>query len=174
VSVFEDSENDAAGVRLGIYLHYKHRPEPGKVRLYNVVGVAQVSDNDAPGGLVVVYHGLQVEGHDAGLWWKTRKVDEFTGWVDPLFHEHPNYPVSSCRADHPEGLAGIWNWLAKYGLRQLVDDVTHLKPPAVAYVDDRAVACRPVGDPGEFQRVSLAIDLLAAGRHRGATTGAAS
>ena len=50
--------------------------------------------------------------------------------------------VSSCRADHEEGKRGIVIWLEKYGLLRYVSEVTHLKPVAVAYVDDRSVVFR--------------------------------
>lgn len=33
----------------------------------------------------------------------------------------------------------IWKWLKKHDLKQYVDDVTNLKPDAVAYIDDRAI-----------------------------------
>ncbi|HUX87993.1 MAG TPA: HAD family hydrolase [Chloroflexota bacterium] len=35
--------------------------------------------------------------------------------------------------------AGVWAWLRQYGMEQDVDDVTDVKPPAFAYVDDRAI-----------------------------------
>jgi hypothetical protein len=47
--------------------------------------------------------------------------------------------VFSCRADHIEGKAGIADWLLRYDLLPLVAEITHVKPAAVAYVDDRAV-----------------------------------
>jgi hypothetical protein len=64
--------------------------------------------------------------------------------------------VFSTRADHQEGLAGILAWLAKHDLSAYVDDVTHLKVPAVAYVDDRAVAFRPAEGLG-WNEVRLGI-----------------
>jgi hypothetical protein len=36
--------------------------------------------------------------------------------------------------------ADVWPWLAGHGLTQFVDEVTNTKPPAVAYIDDRAVS----------------------------------
>lgn len=48
--------------------------------------------------------------------------------------------VVSSRCDHDDGIKGIREWLNRYGLRALVSDVTSTKVPAVAYVDDRAVA----------------------------------
>jgi hypothetical protein len=47
--------------------------------------------------------------------------------------------VQSSRADHALGLKGITDWLTKHDLVQYVEEVTALKPPAVAYVDDRGV-----------------------------------
>lgn len=33
-------------------------------------------------------------------------------------------------------------WLRKYGLRDYIKDVTNIKPPALVYVDDRAICFR--------------------------------
>lgn len=33
----------------------------------------------------------------------------------------------------------VWEWLDKYRLDVYIDDVTNIKPAAVAYVDDRAI-----------------------------------
>lgn len=38
--------------------------------------------------------------------------------------------------------SGVWAWLEKHGLAELVDDVSNLKIPAFAYVDDRAIRFR--------------------------------
>lgn len=51
--------------------------------------------------------------------------------------------IFSCRADHREGLDGIWEWLVKYQLEHLIHDVTGAKPKATVYVDDRAVSFKP-------------------------------
>lgn len=48
--------------------------------------------------------------------------------------------IFSVRADHPEGLAGIAAWLTKHGFTGC--EITHLKPPAIAYIEDRAVGFR--------------------------------
>jgi hypothetical protein len=73
--------------------------------------------------------------------------------------------IFSTRADHPDGYAGIVQWLEKWDLADLVASITHTKPPAVAYVDDRAVPFKPSDGWG----VSLAaIDFLAEGRTHGA------
>lgn len=47
--------------------------------------------------------------------------------------------VFSTRADHAEGLEGISQWLSDHEMLGLVNEITHTKPPAIAYVDDRAV-----------------------------------
>lgn len=41
----------------------------------------------------------------------------------------------------------VWRWLREHGLNQYVSDVTDRKPPAVVYVDDRAVCFR-----GDFNK----------------------
>jgi hypothetical protein len=40
----------------------------------------------------------------------------------------------------------VQDWLAKYGLTELVSEVTDKKPPAHVYVDDRAICFK-----GDFQ-----------------------
>jgi phosphoglycolate phosphatase-like HAD superfamily hydrolase len=40
----------------------------------------------------------------------------------------------------------VQDWLAKYGLSELVSEVTDKKPPAHVYVDDRAICFK-----GDFQ-----------------------
>lgn len=47
--------------------------------------------------------------------------------------------IQSARCNHPGGAEAIWAWLRKYGLAQYISEVTNVKPPAVAYVDDRGV-----------------------------------
>ena len=79
--------------------------------------------------------------------------------------------IFSTRADHPEGREGIIRWFGKhmrsvfYAMR---DDgtvrVTHEKPAAVAYVDDRAV---PFVN-GDYTAARAEVDRLAAGRPHGA------
>ncbi len=48
-------------------------------------------------------------------------------------------------------------WLRQYGLRHLVDDVTNQKPPALVYVDDRAICFR-----GDFIETLGQIDTFRA------------
>lgn len=38
-----------------------------------------------------------------------------------------------------DDLDSIWKWLTNYDLAKYIADVTHTKPKAVAYVDDRAI-----------------------------------
>lgn len=102
------------------------------------------------------------------------------GWVGSVPADEPPVPgaegflkwcveneyrvvVFSTRADHVEGKKGIEDWLAAHRLAQYVAEVTHTKPPAVAYVDDRAVPYR-----GSWASVRYGIEGLAGGRAHGA------
>lgn len=70
--------------------------------------------------------------------------------------------VFSTRADHHEGLIGIQEWLNKWDLFRFIDRVTHEKPAAVAYVDDRAVSYQ-----GDWTWVLAEVERLAKGRAHG-------
>ncbi|MGH2460097.1 MAG: hypothetical protein ACRDIY_14675 [Chloroflexota bacterium] len=48
---------------------------------------------------------------------------------------------------------GVWAWLEKHGMAQFVDDVSNVKIPAFAYVDDRAIRFR-----GNYRRVFREIE----------------
>jgi HAD domain in Swiss Army Knife RNA repair proteins len=72
--------------------------------------------------------------------------------------------VFSTRANHLEGMQGIADWLALHGLSQYIEDITHEKPPAMAYVDDRAVPFTG----GSWIGVYAGIQYLAQQDHRGA------
>ncbi len=50
---------------------------------------------------------------------------------------------------------GVWAWLRKNNLDGLVDDVTNVKIPAFAYVDDRAICFR-----GNYSRALRQIELF--------------
>lgn len=47
--------------------------------------------------------------------------------------------IHSSRAETSEGKWAIWNWLIKYDLDIYVSKVLNTKPPAMVYVDDRAI-----------------------------------
>ena len=46
--------------------------------------------------------------------------------------------VHTCRADSPDGIRLVWEWLETHGIQGLVKDVTNRKPIANAYLDDKA------------------------------------
>lgn len=48
-----------------------------------------------------------------------------------------NVVVVSTRCISPEGIKAVKNWLNKYSI--IVDDIAAEKPPAICYVDDRAI-----------------------------------
>jgi hypothetical protein len=63
--------------------------------------------------------------------------------------------IHSSRCHTPEGRDAIAHWLAKHGIE--VDDVCEHKPPALMYVDDRAIPFRgdwdqALGDIHQFRR----------------------
>jgi hypothetical protein len=47
--------------------------------------------------------------------------------------------IVSTRCAHIGGTNAIWNYLSKYGLAVYISDVVKEKPPAIVYVDDRAI-----------------------------------
>lgn len=63
--------------------------------------------------------------------------------------------VCSSRASTKEGDFAIFQWLKKYDLYQYVREITAVKPPAFAYVDDRGVRF-----DGDFGKALTAIDDL--------------
>lgn len=81
-----------------------------------------------------------------------------------LLRDGYDIAIFSCRADHLDGELGIIRWLNKH-MRPIFlamrDDkrvtVTHVKPPAVAYVDDRAVVFT-----GDYDSARARVDALAA------------
>ena len=59
--------------------------------------------------------------------------------------------VHSTRCRAPEGCEAIKQWLARHGIE--VDEVCEHKPPAVVYVDDRAVPFR-----GDWEQVTALLE----------------
>lgn len=47
--------------------------------------------------------------------------------------------VNSSRCATEEGRQAIWQYLRDYKLSQFISDVSKEKPPAIVYVDDRAI-----------------------------------
>lgn len=47
----------------------------------------------------------------------------------------------------------VWAWLNLYALEGLVDGVTNQKPPAIAYIDDRAIQ-----HEGNFERTLARLE----------------
>lgn len=47
--------------------------------------------------------------------------------------------VVSTRCSTDEGMEAVKTWLNKYGLNGLIDEVSAIKPPAMVYIDDRAI-----------------------------------
>lgn len=88
-------------------------------------------------------------------------IHEFLGWGDGTCYGKPlpgsleaikklsqNWNIiiftAKARPDRPlvndkTGTELVWEWLEKYGLTDYVDDVTHEKPRAEVYVDDKGL-----------------------------------
>ena len=47
----------------------------------------------------------------------------------------------------------VWEWLCRYDINDFVDDVTSVKPPATAYIDDRSICFK-----GSYQAVLEELD----------------
>ena len=47
--------------------------------------------------------------------------------------------IVSARCQYQMGADAIHDWLEKYDLRQYIDDIVKEKPPAIVYIDDRAI-----------------------------------
>lgn len=47
--------------------------------------------------------------------------------------------IYSTRCSHPNGLKAIKDWLSDWGLLEFFDNICSAKPPAMVYVDDRAI-----------------------------------
>ena len=64
------------------------------------------------------------------------------GIVEALKEIHENgyeIIVVSTRSATPEGIKSVWAYLSHIGASPYVDNVTTEKPPAIVYIDDRAI-----------------------------------
>lgn len=50
----------------------------------------------------------------------------------------------------------VHNWLVEHGLRSYVENITNIKPPAIAYIDDRAIRFE-----GDYEDVLAVIEVPA-------------
>lgn len=83
-------------------------------------------------------------------------LDQYTGWKGEGHMDPPRPGAERFLAELAEDYRvvilttqpaeRVWEWLREYGLDQYVSDVTNRKPPALVYVDDRAVCFR-----GDFE-----------------------
>lgn len=54
-------------------------------------------------------------------------------------HEIYNIVICSSRCATVEGRSAILDWLQTYGLFDYIDNIAMEKPPAICYIDDRAI-----------------------------------
>lgn len=64
-------------------------------------------------------------------------VDGIKEAIEELRDEGYRVAVVSTRAAQKEGEKAIWSYLDRYGIK--VDSVSSEKPPAICYIDDRAI-----------------------------------
>lgn len=70
--------------------------------------------------------------------------------IDRLRESDYEVVIVSTRSAKKEGMTAIKEWLAKYSIE--VDDVKTEKPPALVYVDDRAI-CFDGKTDGLFEKI---------------------
>lgn len=66
-------------------------------------------------------------------------VDGIAETLGRLSQEGYDLVIYSSRAADEKGLQAMKLWLYKYGLFRFFSKITPCKPPAIAYIDDRAV-----------------------------------
>jgi hypothetical protein len=95
-------------------------------------------------------------------------LDSYQGWRGPTHFDEPRpgareFLEALSRRDYhvivftTRYAPDVWSWLRKYGLDDLVIDVTDRKPPAHVFIDDRAVCFR-----GDFSSTLEEVDRFAA------------
>lgn len=62
--------------------------------------------------------------------------------IDQLRAENYKVIIVSTRCNTLKGINEINNWLSKYNI--VVDDICKEKPPAIVYIDDRAIKYDPI------------------------------
>jgi hypothetical protein len=78
-------------------------------------------------------------------------------FVQDLIDQGAKVVVYSTRAKTYLGRVGMLSWFREHGFPLDADNITNEKPPAIAYVDDRAVEFR-----GDFAQALAGINELAA------------
>ena len=91
-------------------------------------------------GVLTDYSGWKGENHFDP---PREGADEF---LEELANEYKVVVLTTRPADK------VWAWLREHGLDKWVTDVTDRKPPAVAYIDDRAVCFQ-----GNFRQTSYEV-----------------
>ena len=66
-----------------------------------------------------------------------KPVDGIKEAIEQIRSEGYEVIIVSTRCAYFEGKVAIFEWLKKYGI--VVDDVCKEKPPAICYIDDRAI-----------------------------------
>lgn len=102
-------------------------------------------------------------------------IHKYTGWkglgvldepipgavefVNKLYEQY-KIVIWTCRLDYH---GNVTRWLEKYGFKYdelLTEEKITPKVKAVAYIDDRAVSCRPQENPNAYQEALIQIEYL--------------
>ena len=66
-------------------------------------------------------------------------VEGIVGAIKSIYEAGYAIVIVSTRCVEPSGKIAIENWLDKHGMTQYISSVSDKKPPAIVYIDDRAI-----------------------------------
>lgn len=84
-----------------------------------------------------------IHSYKSGWKWETNIPDEPVPGIEKALKEihEAGYEivVVSTRCAYPGGMGAVNDWLFENGLLRYVDRICKEKPPAIVYIDDRAI-----------------------------------